>query len=527
MRALLFLLWRDTLGQGRLLWRRLRTPRGAATVLFFALLIGGAFALSTTLPNSPVATASSEGFRTFAPLVLLAMVTLGVLSPRGLYFRPAEVAWLFPAPLRRRHLVLFNVLSRARMAAFSALWLAAFPALRGRNVATTLLGYLLCLLLLQISAQWFAVVRVWSGARTGGRRRVALFGVSALAILALTYVAGGLEALTAVIPTRPFTEVVAAETTAAGLLWAVPCVALLVALVASLASLDMGYLETAMTRSHGAEAQRNRVRAGGGAFGGGPRSHRIRLPHFPRLRGAGPVAWRQCMEVIRNPRGVLLVLLVVMTGAGGVVLPPYVGGETGTLPPVLLPAIGAGMVFAASLLMGDNLAFDFRRDLDRMGVLKALPLSPLAIASGQVAAGTLFVCAIQGIGITAIVLGTGVFPWGSMAWLFLLLPPANWSAIAIDNAIFLLLPYRTVAEDPGDVSFVGRTMLSIALKLAILCVIGGSGTLAGFAAYRLSGGSLSVAALAAAGLFVCACLPLTRLVAWAFDRFDVARDVPA
>ncbi len=527
MRALLFLLWRDSLGQGRLLWRRLHHWRSAAAVVFFALLIAGLFVFVATMPPAPDVAAGSEAYRRVAPLVLFALVLLGTLAPRGLYFRPPEVAWLFPAPLRRRDLVLFNVLSRARLALLSALWLAGFPTLRGRSLVTTFVGYLLCLLLLQISAQWFAVLRVWWKPRPQRRLLAVAVSAAALGVFAAAYSSGGLSSLSAMLPTRPFVEVVSAQTTTAALLWALLCVGMLAALVASLCTIDVAYLESATERSTSAEAQRAQMRAGGGAFGGGPRSHRIQLPRFPRLRGAGPLAWRQCTEVIRNPRGVVLVLLVVMAGAGGVILVPHAGGDVDSLPPALLPAIGAGMVFAASLLTGDNLAFDFRRDLDRMGVLKALPISPLAVAAGQVAAGTLFVCAIQLVGIAAIVWGTGVFPRGSALWLFLLLPPANWCAIAIDNMLFLLMPYRTVAEDPGDVSFVGRTMLSIALKLAILAVIAGSGGVVAFAAHRLTEGSLSAAALAAVGLFAFACLPLTLLVAWAFRRFDVARDVPA
>jgi len=530
MRALLFLLWRDTAGRARMLGRRLGSWRGAATGLLFALLVAGIVALPVVLPATRGASAMGPGFRSYAPLGLFALLLLGVFAPRGLYFQPAEVAWLFPAPLRRRELVLFNVLSRGRMAALSALWLAAFPSLRGRNLLTTWLGYFLCLLLLQLSAQWFAVLRVWMGAGEGARRRAWVIAAAAAVLCAgaALYAARGLETLSAALfLTRPFVEVVLADTTAAGVLWAVPSALLLCVLVASLCTLDVPYLETAMARSKGAQAEAHRIRSGGGALGGGPRNHRIRLPHFPRLRGAGPLAWRQCMEVVRNPRGVLLVLMVVMVGAGSVVLGPIAMLDDTTPPPLLLPAMGAGMVFAASLLTGDNLAFDFRRDLDRMGALKALPISPLAIAAGQVAAATIFVSVIQLVGITCIVLGSGVFPQGSVVWLLLVLPPANWSVIAIDNVIFLLLPYRTVAEDPGDVAFMGRTMLSIAFKLGILAVIGTLGVAVAFAVHRLSGGSLSAAALAAAGLFALACLPLTGLVAWAFRRFDVARDMPA
>jgi hypothetical protein len=528
MRGLWFLLWRDTLGQGRLLWRRLRGWRAVSGILFFTLLIGGAFALTRNLPDPPSMGAAREEVRRFAPLGLLVLVALGAVAPRGLYFRPSEVAWLFPAPLRRSELVLFNVLSRARMALLSAAWLAAFPSLRGRNVSTTLLGYLLSMLLLQMSAQWFAVLRVWLVAHQRARRAVRLGGLTAIAGAGLLCLRSGVAALEPILLlTRPFVEVVSAESLAVGLLWAAPCVALLGLLLFGLCTLEVDYVEAAMERSHGAREQRARMRSEGGVFAGGTPSRRARLPRFPRLRGAGPLAWRQCMDVIRNPRGVVLVLLVVMSGAGGVVLLPHLGADTAKLPPAMLPAIGVGMVFMASLMSGDNLAFDFRRDLDRMDVLKALPISPFAIAAGQIAAATLFVCGIQLVGIVAIALGTGVYPPASALWFLLLLPPANWSAIAIDNAFFLLMPYRTVTDDPGDVGFMGRMMLSIVLKFGIVATLLGVAGGFAFAAHRLSGGSLSAAALAALGLFVAACVPLTQLVAWTFRRFDVARDTPA
>ena len=529
MRALWFLLWRDTLGQLRLLWRRLRGWRAAVGIVLFALLLGGAFALTATLPDPPSLGAAREGVRRYAPLGLFALVLLGAVAPRGLYFRPPEVAWLFPAPVRRSELVIFNVLSRARMALLSAAWLAAFPSLRGRSFSTSLLGYFLSMLLLQISAQWFAVLRVWLAARPRARRVAGACGVAAAAAAGVLSLSSGLAALEPLLfLTRPFVEVVSAESLAAGLLWAAPCVLLLGLLVFSLCTLEVDYLEAAMERSRGAREQRARMRSEGGVFAGGPRSGRVRLPRFPRLGGAGPLAWRQCMDVVRNPRGVVLVLLVVMSGAGGVVLLPHFGADTAKLPPAMLPAIGVGMVFLASLMSGDNLAFDFRRDLDRMDVLKSLPISPLAIAAGQIAAATLFACLIQLIGIFAIALGTGVRPPASAPWLLLLLllPPANWSAIAIDNAFFLWMPYRTVTDDPGDVGFMGRMMFSIVLKFGIVAALVGMAGGGAFAVYRLSGGSLSAAALAALGLFVAACLPLTQLVAWRFRRFDVARDTP-
>ena len=124
------------------------------------------------------------------------------------------------------------------LALLSALWLAGLPTVRGRNFVTTFVGYLLCLLLLQISAQWFAVLRVWWKPRAQGRLLAVAVSAAALGVGAAVYSVGGLSSLSAMLPTRPFVEVVSAQTTTAGLLWALLCVGMLVALVASLCTID-------------------------------------------------------------------------------------------------------------------------------------------------------------------------------------------------------------------------------------------------------------------------------------------------
>jgi hypothetical protein len=60
--------------------------------------------------------------------------------------------------------------------------------------------------------------------------------------------------------------------------------------------------------------------------------------------------------------------------------------------------------------------------------------------------------------------------------------------------------------------------------LSLLVVVAALG--AGFVARQAGGGAL-VAGAAAAAILGLACAPLTLLVSWAFDRFDVSRHVPA
>ena len=180
-----------------------------------------------------------------------------------------------------------------------------------------------------------------------------------------------------------------------------------------------------------------------------------------------------------------------------------------------------------SIVLTQNFAFDFRRDVDRMAALKALPLSAGAVAAGQLVAATLFTTLLQLAGFALVVVATDAFALRALFALALPLPALSWAAVCVDNAIFLLWPYRSVPEDPGDMGFMGRNMLIMAVKIALVGLLVVAAALAaGFVTRQAGGGALWAGATAAACLSV-ACAPLTKLVAWAFDRFDVSRDVPA
>jgi hypothetical protein len=99
--------------------------------------------------------------------------------------------------------------------------------------------------------------------------------------------------------------------------------------------------------------------------------------------------------------------------------------------------------------------------------------------------------------------------------------------VCVDNAIFLLWPYRTVPEDPGDMGFMGRNMVVMGVKIALVAALAAGAALAASLGARLAGGGALVAGAGAAAALALACAPLTRLVSWAFERFDVSRDVPA
>lgn len=529
---LVWLLWRDTRNAARGLLQRTARPRGALAVAGL-VLFAAAVSFTTSVSGN-----FGGNARVFGAPGLTLLVMLGAFSPLGLYFRPADVHWLMTAPLSRRALVLYNVAVRARPAILSGLLLSLLPGWRGAGWWQAFTGYSLIFLLLQVAAQWMAVIRAWLAlhARPFWRRVLgtAVFGLPILAValeLRLRSDTGfrafflESRALAFVgTPTRPFLGVLVAPDLGAWLLQAGLSAGILAALVAHICILRVPYREAAVQQSERRVLRFARMRSGGGAFGASRSSRARRVPMFPNLGGAGPVAWRQIQELVRNPRGIALILSTVALVVAAVVAVPWLRQGDRELV-VQMGRTGMFLVTFLPLLMGDNLACDFRRDLDRMGQLKSWPIAPLALAAGQIAPAALFATSVQALGVTVVFLATGAVPLGVALLILALLPVVSWVALCLDNLLFLWMPYRTVPEDPGDVGFVGRTFATALFKFAALAAILGAALGLGSVALAWTGSALAAVGLPVTALLL-ACVGGTVAVASAFRRYDVARHAP-
>jgi hypothetical protein len=529
---LTWLLWRDSRNAAARLLQRMRQPRGALALAALALF--GAMVGFTTR--------SSPGFAgnlsVYGAPGLMALVALGAFSPLGLYFRAADVDWLLTAPLSRPALVVYNVAMRSRTALFSGLLLSLFPTWRGAGWWQAFTGFTLIFLLLQTSAQWLAVVRAWLAQRVPslGRR------VLGTACIALPLLAVAVElrerpdlgfrdffresSALAVIgaPARPFLATVSASSPLAWLANASLSLAILAAAVAHICWLPVPYREAAIRASERRLQRFARMRSGGGAFGASASHPARRVPMFPHLAGAGPVAWRQIQELVRNPRGILLLLsIVALVAAAAILIPLLRPGDPGLV--VRMGRSGIFLVTYLPLLMGDNLACDFRRDLDRIGQLKSWPIAPLALAAGQIAPAAAFATAVQWIGVVVLAAVTAAIRPDVTLLILALMPVVSWIALCIDNLLFLWLPYRTVPEDPGDVAFVGRTLATALFKFTVLTAILVGTIAVGTVALQLTGSRVAAIAVPLFCL-LSACAGGTLAVAHAFSRYDVSRHAP-
>jgi hypothetical protein len=180
--------------------------------------------------------------------------------------------------------------------------------------------------------------------------------------------------------------------------------------------------------------------------------------------------------------------------------------------------------------------------VDRIAARKALPLAAWRLSLGQILAPVFLVTATQWATLAAAhalrpELGDILLALAAFA------PPFNFLLFALENVLFLRFPVRVMASAPGDFQAVGRNLLFMLAKLAILAAVGMAAAVVGvatglFVRFLLDAGAgfdpeeaERVAFLAggsAAWLVVSvSALCLLPVVAWAFKAFDVGRDTPA
>ncbi|MBI1851032.1 MAG: hypothetical protein HYR85_11880 [Planctomycetes bacterium] len=546
--GLAYLLRMGIVGKYRYVRRRMRGAKGAlftiGAVAILLLLIAPQVAIRYSGRSMEHAAHSAESIRLWGPAVLLAVSFLGALSARGVYFKPAEVDFLFPAPVSRRELLLYNVLSKLGTVALSALWISIFMSQHATHwyaaVTALFLGFAFVQLVGQTAGLLLANV---SERLTKPVRRVAGFLVVApvigLFVAAVGFVPRGMDvvatARTALdsplfhaisLITRPFVEVFVASDVPTYLAWMAPALVVLVALVGAMMALDVAFLEASLVASERIQARLRRLRTGGG-LGSAQSSaapavvRRGTLPIPPRFAGVGPIAWRQAVAMRRDLRSILVILVIAIP----VTLVPILVSRGGDEPKGAQPAVIGCVVL--TLMMTQNFAFDFRRDLDRMAFLKSLPLRPVAVAAGQLVPATVLFTVMQLAMLTTVAVATRSVSASLFAGISALLPFVNWIVAGVDNTIFLVMPHRIVPEDGSNMPFMGRTMVVMFLKMLAIFVIGGVSALAGLGMWALCGHSLLAGAIGIGVVLAAAAIAVTELAGRAFAAFDVTRDTPA
>ncbi len=525
--------------QGRAMARRAtrgaRSVKGALLLAFGVVIVGLWLAPSVWLAQSSPRTDPAQVLDA-APVLLLSACLLAVVTSGGekaIAFTPAEVDFLFPGPFTRRQLLAYKLGKTLAGVVFSSLMLSAVLLRHAASWPHAWVALLLAMLFLQLFSMAVTLLAQSAGERayTRGRKVVLALVVVAIAVAVYPYLKGGGRAtfmeiaralrssrVGAVLlaPLDVFGRLfVAGEWWPDGLKNAGLALGIDLALMAVVFVLDADYLEAAATKSQALHARLARVRKSGfAAIGGTGGKARGSVPMPPPWRGAGPVAWRQATTAIRNARALLFVLLIIAIGAGPVLR--SAGDEHELAMPVI------NLLVWMTVIVASWFRFDFRGDLDQMDYLKSLPVSALALSAGQLVTPVLMMTACHWLIVGGVMIAARRADETLIAAAVLSVP-LNLLLFSVENVIFLLMPSRTVA---GPADLLGRNMLMLFAKMLILAIFGGIAGLAGYAVYaysRSAPGAIGTAALLLTA-FALATLPL---VAWAFNRFDVAGDTPA
>ncbi len=544
-RALWLLMALQGRGWLRRAGRSVRTVKGAVLVLV-GLLVFAPWLLSVfLLPQPERSTVAPEDLRRYGPAVFLVYCLSTVLFSRGeraLYFSPAEVNFLFCGPYTRRQLLAYKVVASTLVGLPTTLFLSLLFQVHARWYVAAFVGLFLTYLFFQLFMLAVNIVGITVGARAySAGRRVVLVGlglVLAVVLFQAARAAGpdGIRGLFDRVEDSPAWRAVATP-----LGWFVEAflvekgdwsslaqyaslsAGMVLALLVVVFLLDAHYLESAAVASERIYAQLQRVRrgeAGGLSWRGGSGKPRLSLPSFPWWGGIGPVAWRQATTALRSLGRLALLALVL-----GPILAGPLLADDGPRRADVGPYFILGILGWLTILMTTLVPFDFRGDLERMEVLKTLPLAPWRLAVGQLVAPVLLVSAVQGLVLLAGFAATGR-PDPLLIVGMAFTPAFNFLLFGLDNVLFLCFPSRVVASNPGDFQAMGRNVLFLLAKVLLIVVALALAWLSGWLAY-LAGGGLGVAFAAAWLAVALLAASLVPLLAFAFDRFDVARDMPA
>jgi hypothetical protein len=539
----LWLLLRLRIGGGlRTFGRSLQTVKGILLTLVGAALFVPMILPAFLVPRmARVNTVYLEQVRRFGPLGLFAYFVLGLVmsstTDSALAFTPAEVNFLFPAPFRRRHLIVYKLIKVVGASLLLGPWLALIMRMHAASTVAAMIGLMLALVFLQLIAIAVALGSSMVEALAYNRRRryvliglLALLLASALPIGRDWLLLDPLEwpdrlersmAMQVVLaPFRPFVLAFTAERLWPDLLaWGTLGLALDLAMIGLILKLDAEYLETSAHASARLYARRERARRGQFTlkYRAGGR-HRT-LPMLPSWGGIGPIAWRQLLAARRDFFRLVLGLFLV----AAMTLPGLIAGRRD--PDQLAHILGPGLAFL-SFYLSMFVGFDFRGDFERMDVLKTLPIAATRLAIGQVAVPILFVTALQWFALAIVAGATGVFD-GIIAALFAFALPLNAIVIGIENLWWLWFPIRPIGGGPAGIQMMGRFMLLMMAKLLCIGLAAGLSALVGLAVAWLMGWNWTAGLVAAWIVAVAVAVTLLPPIAWAFRRFDVAADTPA
>jgi hypothetical protein len=486
--------------------RRLREPRYligaiAGAVYFWFLIFRRSAGVHTsngklimkTLAVSPVVADCA------AVVLLLLMITAWALpaDAGGLDFTETEIAFLFPAPLRRRDILLYKLVRAQPQALFSALIMTVLGWWRnglflGVWAAISVLGVYFTLV--SLGRARLRLMHIGFLARLAGVAAIVagLFWIGKSEIRAINFdrLENAPQVMNALsVPLQkplirtilfiPHLIASAAIPRSVGMLAiSVPIVlALGVAFFLIAARLNVSFEEASIAASSKKAARQQRVR--------GQRAGTFvmfrRAPAPFKLHETGPVevavVWKNMIALVRNSISWVVVFAAIMAFMLGIALWSH--------EQVAYTAIGSALIFMAAFfpLLGPNVfANDLRLDMPRLEVLKSYPISGERLIAAEIAAPLAVISILEMLFATSasIMVGLGTpnqvtrivaTPEFIVAVLLLTLPVCA-VQLVIRNAIPVLFPAWAMRskDEPKGFVMMGQRLVTLAGNLLVLAV---------------------------------------------------------
>jgi hypothetical protein len=523
--------------------RRMRTFRGFVSTVFgllFLVILAGTQVMAMLVDDSPPG--DHAGTVLTVSLVLTLLLIPSIVTADAPFFWPQEVQFLFPAPLGRGEMLLYQMLRSGWMQAFSGVWVGLMAMRAAPRPAAAIPAAVLAMLWIFVLAQLIGLLKLAIGDRLPAPVRAGVKPVLGLAAAAAVFAfytrtraIGFSDAVAeafasqwmrvATLPARPFAELFAARSWGEGVSWAAVCTGLIVGAGAAAMAMRVDFRERSLVSSVKRFERLRRMRASrtGYASVSGPARRRIHVPALAFLGPAAPLARRQVYELGRGLRTLWgLLFTAALAFFYVIVLPGFM--DEGSAPVLGVTLVVLVIVFP--MLASGSFSVDFRRDLERMPYLRSLPLPPMAVAVGQVFTAAVIIAGVNLalLGVAAALAEWRVQPLMAIAAAAGAVPVA-WLAVTLENWLFLLFPTRTQADGGQQNAFMGKQIVKLLFKTMML------GVVAGVAGLVAAGGAwLAGTWGAAAGvvlIVILACAGATALLARAYRGFDLTVDSPA